>query len=433
MPRRFVAFLITISALVLAACGGGSAPPTPTSAPLERPTSTPRPTVTPKAEPTAKPEPTAEPEPTKEPEATPKPIDGNNGSGDLAKVEIGDFVTYTHPDGLFSIDVPENWASSDSSNPAVAAVTWTDPANNALVIVFVTEESSELNQDELGERLQAFIDSYQEEPDFSSDPAENLESGGVQIIWSYTATADEGVQAPLLFNSFVYQDGDKISMLTFGVPDDQFPDLKDSLDIMLNSYTIDPAVALDAAPVADDDLPDAELYDFSDNKGDWVEEDTGEVSAERSGGVYTVGIVEPDQYYMLNPDMDIGSEQGIAVTVEPGGDSRAGVFVRLRSSNGSRDYYACWIDANSQYGCFVSVDNDWTTLQDATESSELQAGAPNRIKLTMYGDQLTFYINGVEVFSTIDDTVTDGRAGLYLENFADPVTAVYDDVAISSK
>jgi hypothetical protein len=64
----------------------------------------------------------------------------------------------------------------------------------------------------------------------------SVESGG--------AVGSGGVQARLLGNSFIEQRGDKISILTTAVPEDQFDTLKPETNKIINSYTIDASAAL---------------------------------------------------------------------------------------------------------------------------------------------------------------------------------------------
>jgi hypothetical protein len=75
------------------------------------------------------------------------------------------------------------------------------------------------------------------------DPKEQSD-GSQLIVWSYTGNASGGVKAKLLGNSFIEQRGDKISILSTTVPDDQFDTLKPDTDKIINSYTIDPTAAL---------------------------------------------------------------------------------------------------------------------------------------------------------------------------------------------
>jgi phenylpyruvate tautomerase PptA (4-oxalocrotonate tautomerase family) len=235
--RRFTFFFAALAVLsLLAACGGApaAAEPTAAPAPTAKPTSTPRPT--PKPKPTAEPteEPTAEPEPTAAPSST-----------NLVDVEIGNLKPYTHAEKLFTIDVPADWKIKDNSKPGEAIVQWTDPAENAFMQVDIFE-SDKQDSAALAEMLKSYLDkTFGEQPDFSQDAAK--ESGPSQlIVWSYTGKGTNNIEAKLLGNSFIKQVGNKISLFTIVVPDEQFDRLESDLNNVLGSYEINDSVALNA-------------------------------------------------------------------------------------------------------------------------------------------------------------------------------------------
>jgi hypothetical protein len=173
------------------------------------------------------------------------PTAETGASGTLQSVEIEDLETYTYESGLFSIDVPTNWTLKDNSKPGEAILLWSDPTENGLVVVNLFEMQGEQSAEELSKLLRDFLDSsFKSEQDFSmGDPKEQAD-GSQLIVWSYTANASGGVQARLLGNSFIEQRGNKISILTTAVPEDQFDTLKPKTNTIINSYTIDPAAAL---------------------------------------------------------------------------------------------------------------------------------------------------------------------------------------------
>ncbi|KPV52434.1 hypothetical protein SE17_15515 [Kouleothrix aurantiaca] len=235
--RRFTFFFAALAVLsLLAACGGApaAAEPTAAPAPTAKPTSTPRPTPKPKstAEPTE--EPTAEPEPTAAPSST-----------NLVDVGIGNLKPYTDAEKLFTIDVPADWKIKDNSKPGEAIVQWTDPAENAFMQVDIFE-SDKQDSAALAEMLKSYLDkTFGEQPDFSQDAAK--ESGPSQlIVWSYTGKGTNNIEAKLLGNSFIKQVGNKISLFTIVVPDEQFDRLESDLNNVLGSYEINDSVALNA-------------------------------------------------------------------------------------------------------------------------------------------------------------------------------------------
>jgi PsbP-like protein len=173
------------------------------------------------------------------------PTAETTASGQLQKVEIGDLETYSYETGLFSIDVPTNWSLKDNSKSGEAILVWTDPSQNGLIVVDLFASQDKRSSDELVKLLQNFLNnSFSSEPDFSMDDPKEQSDGSQLIVWSYTANASGGVKAKLLGNSFIEQRGDKISILTTSVPEEQFDTLKPDTDKIINSYKIDDTAAL---------------------------------------------------------------------------------------------------------------------------------------------------------------------------------------------
>jgi len=235
--RRLTIPLALALLLILTACGGGQAKaPTATPAPTEAPTRTPRPT--------------REPEPTAEPTAKPKPTnvvltDNSNGNGngngsDLKPVDIGSLKTYAHKSGVFQIDIPSNWEIQDNSKTDELILIWTDPSRNGAVIVDIFEDSKTYSEKDLTDTLTKYLkNSFGSEPDFFLEDPTPQKDGSILIVWTYTATADNDVKAPLLGNTFIEQRGNKISLLSTLVPQDQFDSLIDKTNQIINTYKID--------------------------------------------------------------------------------------------------------------------------------------------------------------------------------------------------
>ena len=262
-PHMLVAALLAMA--LLAACGGSSAADAPTAVPepTAKPTLTPRPTAKPK--PTA--EPTAVPEPTAEPTAVPEPTAADPAS-QLLDVKIAKLQPFTPDNNLFTIDVPSNWKLKDSSKPTEAIATWTDPNENAFMVVDIFEQAKKQTKDELVTFLKDYLDkTFGKQQDFVQEDAQ--ESGPSQlIVWTYTGEGTGGVKAKLLANSFIKQKDNKVSLFTFVVPADQFARLQPNLDSILGSYTINSSVALNgdtgatAAPVLQVELGDLQTYTY---------------------------------------------------------------------------------------------------------------------------------------------------------------------------
>jgi len=180
--------------------------------------------------------------------ATAAADDGDELAG--RDVEIGALTTYTHSKKLFTLSVPENWTIKNTSKPGEAIVVWTDPAENAFIQVDIFESAQEQTPDELSTLLKNYLSkTFGDQADFSQDSPKDSGPSKL-IVWSYTAEGSSNVKAKLLGNSFIKQLGNKVSLFTIVVPDEQFDRLQSSLNDILGSYEIDKTVALREDPVS---------------------------------------------------------------------------------------------------------------------------------------------------------------------------------------
>ncbi|NJM06658.1 DUF4352 domain-containing protein, partial [Candidatus Gracilibacteria bacterium] len=259
--RLFAVVLLFIVAL--SACGGEQATSTPVGTSFDAPTATrsgfgetnSQATSAVLSEPTVEATAVVLSEPTVE--ATAVVLGDESGSttsdGALQPVVIEGLETFTHPQGLFSIDVPQNWSLADNSNPEEAILVWSDPSQNGALIVDIFEEESSYSGEELVDILRTFLtDSFSEEPDFSIEEPVAQDDGSQLIVWGYTALASNAIEAPLLGNSFIEQRGNKVSILTALLPEDQFDALERDTEAILNSYTINADATLGDGTASDD-------------------------------------------------------------------------------------------------------------------------------------------------------------------------------------
>ena len=126
-----VLMILGIILSLLVACGQGptEAPPEPTATPTAKPTATPEPTATPTTEPTPTPEPTAIPE----------------------EVEL-EFVTYEHPSGAFSVDIPADSEYVDAEDGFAFA------ADDSLIMVVFGDVETSLDSTSVETIAQSILD-----------------------------------------------------------------------------------------------------------------------------------------------------------------------------------------------------------------------------------------------------------------------------------
>ncbi len=201
-------------------------PPTPTATDIPLPpTTVPLPTATDEPLPTA----------TDEPLPTATPTEGVV------------YEPYSYPSNLFSIDVPQDWSNEDESEPGLARVDFQGPQNNYGLSARVSAlPAGAPGQEQL---LRDFLqDEFGDNAEFSiEEQAETRPNGQLSLGFSYRATPFIGVSFVVPGRVVGQIDVDKLSLLVVlyeGGEDERTPERVDIINTMLDSYTIDPAVAL---------------------------------------------------------------------------------------------------------------------------------------------------------------------------------------------
>lgn len=174
---------------------------------------------------------------------TPAITPGEEGT---ATVEIGALETFSPASGLFTIDVPSNWAFGDNSNELSANYSWTAPSGTAGIIISLYVNPEEMTEDQLSEVGTDFVESvFGSEPAFEIIEVTPQSDGSVLIAWLATPEIDGPMD--MIGLTYIEQRGDKVSLLNVLLPEAEYEDLWDSaFDHIVNSYRIDPSA--DIAP-----------------------------------------------------------------------------------------------------------------------------------------------------------------------------------------
>jgi len=163
----------------------------------------------------------------------------------FAKVQVSKLNTYNHPNGIFSLDIPEGWTKNDTSNPKEVIVSWVDPIGNVRIVMNIFEIDMNPSKDDLGKELKNLIKGLiDKQPKFTiSDPKEQP-GGAMQLDWSYEVNL-QGRSGIILGNSSIEQKGNKVMILSVEFPKEQSDGLKDSLNKIISSRKINPEVKLE--------------------------------------------------------------------------------------------------------------------------------------------------------------------------------------------
>ncbi|MDF5719172.1 MAG: serine/threonine-protein kinase [Rhizonema sp. PD37] len=176
------------------------------------------------------------------------PQKSETGIARFPQVEISNLETYTYNTGLFSIRFPQGWITRKTIEPTHTLLSWLDKSPNTLAYIHIEifSWSPKLNKKQLSDFLKTSLNhSFGSKSglDFRMEPPIQLADGRVKIKWSQALTVKD-VKGRLRSDSFIQQRGNKISIYTDAVPQEQYARLEPILNQIRNSYIINPLAPL---------------------------------------------------------------------------------------------------------------------------------------------------------------------------------------------
>jgi serine/threonine protein kinase len=213
--------------------GTPTASPSPSNPPTSSPTTVA--TSTPTSEPTSTP--TGNSPELKTLVKASTPASGTSSPDRFLKVKAENPQPFTYKSGLFEIEIPTGWVLTDNSKSGEVIALWFDPTRNALISVNIFNGDN-LSADKAPEFLQTFLrNTFGSKPGFYIENPIVQSDGSTLIVWGYLETI-QGATDRIQGNSYIQKVGDKASLLTIGVLDHQFEDLREPMTRVVNSYKI---------------------------------------------------------------------------------------------------------------------------------------------------------------------------------------------------
>lgn len=179
-------------------------------------------------------------------EAPPSPSPAaSSGSAKFKQVYIGSLQSYTYNKELFSISVPNNWIRKEKSDSSQVFVEWIDNTDNGLIYIKMIKGEGTRTLEQLGTQLQTFLNNaYKSEPDFQMGSPAAQPDQTSKVNWSFTATGDNGTKGTLQGSSYILQIGDKVAIVTFAAPQQQFSGLEPEFSKIFSTFKITRSVPL---------------------------------------------------------------------------------------------------------------------------------------------------------------------------------------------
>jgi serine/threonine protein kinase len=215
-------------------------------------TATPSPSpIQPTTSPTVATTPTETPTPTSTPTTEAKSLvkasstaTGLSSPERFLQVKADNLQPFSHKSGLFELNIPEGWTPTDNSKTGETIVLWFDPTKNALITVDIFNAPEGFDNTKMIELLKNFLkNTFGTKPGFFMEEPITQSDGSVQIVWGYLETI-QGATDRIQGNSFIQTVGNKVSLLTVGVLNQQFDSLREPMTRVINTYKVNASVQL---------------------------------------------------------------------------------------------------------------------------------------------------------------------------------------------
>jgi len=176
---------------------------------------------------------------------------------------------------------------------------------------------------------------------------------------------------------------------------------------------------------------------FTDNRNGWLignfHDEFAKGTVSISGGKYQFALAaEQGVYYWSAPSLGALTDFFIAVDVRKTSgytDAHYGLIFRV----GDRGGYFFTVDSDEkQYQVDLVLGADWSTLEEPSASAKINYDGTNRIAVLAEGSRFIFYINGAEVFSVVDSSLSRGIVGVGIMQFTigETVNIEFDDYEV---
>ncbi len=182
------------------------------------------------------------------------------------------------------------------------------------------------------------------------------------------------------------------------------------------------------------ELPSNLLYsdDFSDSNSGWLTGGDSTYSFGYDKGAYGIGVFEPDtlrfSWAPTEPFDDV-VVQAKAFSIYYSGDWNYGLVFRLRDDS---NFYFLNVVGDSNAAIWRIANGQWQQLSDTVDLPPIASSGWRDLGVTMLGDQLIGYVDGVEVGPVTDTRFASGKVGFAAGTFTNQqdVTVYFDDLSV---
>ncbi len=177
---------------------------------------------------------------------------------------------------------------------------------------------------------------------------------------------------------------------------------------------------------------------FDNNNNDWPTErkddEYGSSNSELVDGSYQMSQKAKQGVFTWN-SLNQTDFDNFALSVEATPVEHNNLFaygLTFREDTDFGDLYIFEVDTDGYYGISKRKDGKWETLAKWTKLEAIKPEGPNELMVKTAGPVLSFYVNGTEATTLLDDSRESGSIGLALDMFekGDTATARFDNLLV---
>lgn len=183
-----------------------------------------------------------------------------------------------------------------------------------------------------------------------------------------------------------------------------------------------------------DELGDPDFIDTFDNGDNWFLGKDSFVDLKVSNGnLVMIGLSQTSGWRMTNRTVKDGYVQLIGKMIECKGADGFGLMVRVPNVTTGNSGYLFGVTCDGKYGLRKWNGEKMLTLINWKANDAIKKGSnqTNRLGISLIGNEIKLYVNGVYVGSAVDKDFRQGGFGLFISaRETDKMTALLDEIAL---
>ncbi len=361
--------------------------------------------------------------------ATPTPLVAADviGAPIVATLQPVRLTAWQSPDGRLSLQVPQEWALESHIDAGRGLWIWNAPGQRGLLSLMLIGSPTYIDDAAHTQLLRDALAQLEAQP---VDAIQRVDASVLRVEAIGHGTNREGADVPMWLWVSAHRFVDGVAIVVMSVPDADKLTVSPMVAALQSSLAVVPLPTATPVPTATPTPYTKETFD--EDAGRWFVGDDLRRAITINDGVYRLYLRMAESYYLSAPAETPRFNQRLQTTVVFDGDARVGVALRFQyRADETRDYVACWISSQQQFGCFRSDGDQWSVMYDISESTAIRTDAANNVSFSVQDDLYTFVVNGRAVATFTAPGLNQGVPALYVETFTAAAGGIFDDVETS--